>query len=154
MWSHRPNRSARGFLARLLRTVMLAMVIVVPGRAAELDVVVHAALDLETLKLSTLRAVFGMRILAWPDGTPIKVFVLAPDSELHSQFTKNKLQVFPYQLQQAWDRLVFSGTGQAPFSAASIEDMERRIAETPGSIGYLPAGHLSRGVSKVEVTDE
>ena len=37
----------------------------------------------------------------------------------------------------AWDRLVFSGTGQAPDTVTSTEEMLARVASTPGAIGYL-----------------
>ena len=114
-------------------------------------VVVHAGLGMQRLELPTLRAIFGMRLLEWPDGTPIRVFVMKSDSELHQRFTKSTLQIFPYQLQQAWDRLVFSGTGQAPREVQSIEEMQRRISETPGAIGYLPWNRLTDRLAAVEV---
>lgn len=121
-----------------------------PGPDGE-AVVVHAGLGVQSLELATLRAIFGMRVLEWPDGTPIRVFVMRSDSELHRRFTKGTLQIFPYQLQQAWDRLVFSGTGQAPREVESIEEMRRRIAETPGAIGYLPENTLTDKLAAVEV---
>jgi hypothetical protein len=108
---------------------------------------------MESVELATLRAIFGMRLLEWPDGTPIRVYVMNSDSELHHQFTKGTLQIFPYQLQQAWDRLVFSGTGQAPREVASVEEMRRRISETPGAIGYLPANELTENIARVEVVE-
>ena len=117
-------------------------------------VVAHAGLGTPRLELATLRAIFGMRLLEWPDGTPIRVFVMKSDSELHRRFAKGTLQIFPYQLQQAWDRLVFSGTGQAPREVRSIEEMQRRISETPGAIGYLPSNRLTDNLAKVEVVEQ
>jgi hypothetical protein len=76
------------------------------------------------------------------------------DSTVHARFAKNVLQVFPYQLQQAWDRLVFSGTGQAPLVVNSPGEMRRRVEETPGGIGYLPSDYLSDSVSIVEVVEQ
>jgi hypothetical protein len=105
------------------------------------------------MDLPTLRAIFGMRLLEWPDGTRVTPFVMDSDSELHARFAKNVLQIFPYQLQQAWDRIVFSGTGQAPLVVSSPSDMRRRVAQTPGGIGYLPSEYLSDSVSAVEVVE-
>jgi hypothetical protein len=85
----------------------------------------------------TLRAIFSMRLRLWPDGSPITVFVLPPTDPVHVRFCKEVLGVFPHQLQRAWDRLVYSGTGQAPVEVDSLEEMEQRVRETPGAIGYL-----------------
>jgi hypothetical protein len=40
-------------------------------------------------------------------------------------------------MRSAWDRLVYSGTGQAPLEVSSEEEMRAKIASTPGAIGYL-----------------
>lgn len=89
------------------------------------------------LTKSGLRAVFGMRLRTWPDGSPIRVFVLPDRHPLHTQFCKRLLGVFPHQMRSAWDRLVYSGTGQAPVEVNSEEEMATKIASTTGAIGYL-----------------
>ncbi len=85
-----------------------------------------------------LSSIFSMRLTTWPDGSAIRVFVLPDDNQLHSVFSKQILRLFPHQLRIAWDRLVYSGTGQAPVVLNSIDEMATRIANTPGAIGYLP----------------
>jgi hypothetical protein len=122
-----------------------------PPVALTQEVVVNKAVEINELDLSTVRAVFGMRLLEWPNGTRVTPFVMEPDAVLHIRFAKNVLQIFPYQLQQAWDRLVFSGTGQSPQVVGSPLEMRRRVAETPGGIGYLPREYLNDSVSTVEV---
>ncbi|MDE2366130.1 MAG: hypothetical protein KGM95_04270 [Betaproteobacteria bacterium] len=101
------------------------------------EVIANSSVTEKTLSKSSLRAIFGMRQHAWPDGTAIRVFVLPDDAPLHAVFSKEKLNVFPYQLRSAWDRLVFSGTGQAPDTVNSPEEMLAKVASTPGAIGYL-----------------
>ena len=101
-------------------------------------VVMHPGTQITpALGQTTLRAIFGMHLRSWEDGTPIKVFVLPSESPVHSTFCKKILNVYPHQLQSSWDRLVFSGTGQAPVEVESEEQMHRKIASTPGAIGYL-----------------
>ncbi|MCO6412443.1 MAG: hypothetical protein J5I92_06835 [Thiogranum sp.] len=85
----------------------------------------------------TLRAIFSMRLRQWPDGTPVTVFVLPTTHPVHVDFCKEVLGVFPHQLQRAWDRLVYSGTGQAPVEVDSLEEMRQRVQETPGAVGYV-----------------
>lgn len=92
----------------------------------------------DRISRDALRAIFSKRLQKWPDGTPVTVFVLSDRSPLHIAFCKQVLNVFPHQLRRAWDRLVYSGTGQSPLEVASESEMRERIATTPGAIGYLP----------------
>lgn len=105
----------------------------------------------KSISRNYLRAIFGMRLRTWQDGTSIRVFVLPDDHKLHADFSKEKLNLFPYQLRQSWDRLVFSGTGQAPTTVSSSEEMLYRIANTPGAIGYLDTVYINANVDVLEI---
>ena len=59
--------------------------------------------------------------------------------------------IFPYQLRSAWDRLVFSGIGQAPIRVNSVEEMLDRVANTPGAIGYLWKTNIDESVDVLQV---
>jgi len=78
-----------------------------------------------------------MRLTSWPDGTPIRVFVLPDKHPLHVRFSKEILGVYPFQLRAAWDRLVFSGTGLTPHVVETVDEMLERVQVTPGGIGYV-----------------
>lgn len=115
------------------------------------EIVTNSSVHEKTLPKSSLRAIFGMRLHTWPDGTAIRVFVMPDDAPLHATFSKEKLNVFPYQLRSAWDRLVFSGTGQAPDTVTSPEEMLARVASTPGAIGYLIKSKTDGRVNVLEI---
>ena len=115
------------------------------------EVITNPSVSEKTLSKSSLRAIFGMRLHTWPDGTAVKVFVMPDDAALHAAFSKEKLNVFPYQLRSAWDRLVFSGTGQAPDTVASADEMLARVASTPGAIGYLPKSKTDSRVNVLQI---
>lgn len=104
-----------------------------------------------TIPRSTLRAIFGMRLHKWPDGTPVKVYVFSDDASAHAAFSKEVLQVFPHQLRQAWDRLVFSGLGQYPEQVSSAQEMLDKVASTPGAIGYLRANEVNQNVRILQI---
>lgn len=128
---YRPNLIRLGLAAAFLCLSPLTM-------AEELIVIrSHLSQPQEPLSRHALSAIFGMRLTIWPDGTPIRVFVLPDYDPAHAAFCKQVLHVFPHQLRAAWDRLVFSGTGQAPEPVASLLEMRSRLARTEGGIGYL-----------------
>ena len=64
---------------------------------------------------------------------------------------QRKAECFPYQLRSAWDRLVFSGTGQAPDTVSSPEEMLARVAGTPGAIGYLTKSKTDGRVNVLQI---
>jgi ABC-type phosphate transport system substrate-binding protein len=95
------------------------------------------------LTLNTLRAIFSMRKTHWADGSKISVYILSYDDNktnlnIHTQFVTNILKLLPYQLKKAWDRNIFSGTGESPFIVINSQQMLNTIANTLGAIGYIP----------------
>jgi ABC-type phosphate transport system substrate-binding protein len=84
-----------------------------------------------------IRAVFTMRTRTWPDGKPVKVFVLPDESDAHRRFCNELLGMYPYSLRNGWDRAVFTGTGLSPRTVETLEEMEKTVRQTPGAIGYV-----------------
>lgn len=84
-----------------------------------------------------VRAIFAIRLREWPDGVPVRVFVLPDSDPLHVEFCREQLGTFPYVLRASWDRLVYTGTGIAPEVVPNEKEMRRRVAMTRGAIGYV-----------------
>lgn len=134
--------------------VILVLAMLHPLRPAEaLEIVVNRDVSANQLTHGELQAVFTMRVRVWPDGQPIRVFVLGDNAPEQIEFSKKLLDIFPYQLRRYWDRLVFSGTGQAPIELASPGEMYNRVASTPGAIGYLPMEHIGNQVRIIKVSN-
>lgn len=139
----------RGARAYIFIGVLAAAAYAATSNADEMarpEVIVHPGVSQQTLSVKTLRAIFGMRLHSWPDGTSVKVFVLGDEHPLHQSFSKGVLNIFPYRLRAAWERLIYSGTGQAPSEVSSEQEMRARIAETPGAIGYLGGGMVDDSI--------
>ena len=135
--------NAMADLRRMLCRLALALVLPaaclqsVAAAADDPVIIVNTGVEEQAIPLVTVRTIFSMRLSHWRSGTPIRVFILPDDHPVHVRFSKQILGMYPYQLRWAWDRLVFSGTGQAPILVSSEEEMKRRVANTPGAIGYL-----------------
>lgn len=78
-----------------------------------------------------------MRQLRWSDDSAINVFVLPSQHDLHQRFAKERLQIFPYQLNRIWHKLTYSGLGVAPTVVASEQELIQAVTKTPGAIGYI-----------------
>lgn len=120
------------------------------SHAEEVVLITNASNPASQISKRQLRAIFSMRMKVWSNNDSIKVFVLQQDNPIHASFSKDVLKVFPHQLQAGWDRLVFSGTGEAPKVVNSETEMLEAIQSTPGAIGYISATYIS---SKVQTDD-
>lgn len=121
------------------------------AREAPLLLVAHPDVTIRWLNRDTTRAIFAMRQRTWPNGQAVRVFVLNNSNPVHARFAKEQLAVYPHQLQLAWDRMVFSGTGQAPDRVSDQTEMRESVATTPGAIGYLEREYLDDSVQVISM---
>ena len=140
----------------MLRVFAIALLPLVCGVAASqeadpVEIIVSATVTESSLSRNALRAIFGMRLRNWPNGNRIRVFVLPDRNLTNVVFCKQLLNIYPHQLRLAWDRLVFSGTGQAPTEVDSEEEMRALVATTAGAIGYLRRSLVNDSVRVLEI---
>ena len=76
--------------------------------------------------------------------------MLSDENALHQQFSKTSLHVFPYKLRRIWDRNIYSGTGEAPITVDSEEEMLKAISSSPGAIGYANKGNDNVRIIKID----
>ncbi len=114
-----------------------ACVLLWASAAQATEVVTHPAVPMDQLSVTQLRGIYSMRQQNWPDGTAIRVFVLPAKSPVHQSFSKEKLQMFPYQLDRIWQKITYSGLGAAPVVLTSEQQMRDMVATTEGAIGYI-----------------
>ncbi|MYM63555.1 hypothetical protein [Pseudomaricurvus sp. HS19] len=91
----------------------------------------------ESLEINEIRAIFSMNARRWSDGTPIRAYVMPDQDAAHQRFVQQVLALLPHQLRRHWDRLVYTGTGQAPNEVPDSDTMLQQLRRHPGSIGYL-----------------
>lgn len=107
------------------------------SHSQEMQLALNPPPHLETLGLNQARAIFSMRVRSWADGSAITVFVLPDSNKDHQLFVRKILTLLPHQLRRNWDRMVYTGIGQAPIEVNSEQEMLMKLQATPGSIGYL-----------------
>jgi ABC-type phosphate transport system substrate-binding protein len=124
----------------------LALLVGAAAAAESVEPLVNRDHSGVSLDREQLRAIFLMRMREWPDGEPIRVFVLRDDAGLHDAFVRQRLGTYPYVLRSVWDRMVYTGTGLGPTAVGSESELRERVLSTPGAIGYQRfSGHPPAG---------
>ncbi len=116
--------------------IMLLLMFLPVFSVGAVEVIANRGIPMADMSQANARAIFGMRQVKWPDGALIRVFVLPDTNPVHGAFCKELLNIYPYQLRQSWDRLVYSGMAQAPTEVATEAELIAKVATTPGAIGY------------------
>jgi len=117
------------------------------------SIIAHPNVDVGTISQSKARSIFLMRTTEWNNGVPIVVVALESSDPLHIDFCKNILGLFPYQIQQIWDRIIFTGTGQSPHFADSKDEIKKLVSLIPGAIGYIDREEIDETVRLIYVED-
>jgi hypothetical protein len=117
--------------------LLIALSVAGNAHAQSAQIIVNPELARVQLDRDLLRAIFTMRLRSWPNGPPVRVFVLPDNDPLSDRFYREQLGMYSYILRAAWDRMVFTGTGLAPTIVRSEDEMRERVRETPGAIGYV-----------------
>jgi ABC-type phosphate transport system substrate-binding protein len=112
-------------------------------RAQSVQIIVNPDISSVQLDRDLLRAIFTMRLRSWPNGPPVRVFVLPDSDPVSDRFYREQLGMYSYVLRSAWDRMVYTGTGFAPTLVRSEQEMRERVLATPGAIGYVSRGRGS-----------
>jgi ABC-type phosphate transport system substrate-binding protein len=150
-----PNTSVRIAAKTIITLLGLSVIwplLPIPrANADDVVVVANPSVPYREITRNALRAIFGMRLRKWPDGQRITVFVLPDRSSIHDLFCKEDLSIFPHQYRLALDRLIYSGTGQAPHEVASQMEMRAKVASTSDAIGYLSEEMVDDSVRVVEI---
>jgi ABC-type phosphate transport system substrate-binding protein len=121
--------------------------------ASAVEVITHPAVSETTLSTSQLRRIYTMRQVQWADAQRITVFVLPRQHALHLRFSKERLQMFPYQLDRIWNKLTYSGLGVAPITVNTPEELLEGVRMTPGAIGYVEKTQGMEGVNVIKITN-
>ncbi len=121
----------------IMLTLLACSFVSLPSFAQIKNIIINPSVTHKSMNVTLLRSIFAMKRRNWDNGEAITVFVFNDASPAHITFCKKVLNVYPHQMRRMWDRLVYSGIGQAPVEVSSEAEMKHLIATTPGAIGYI-----------------
>ncbi|MBX3744291.1 MAG: hypothetical protein KF833_03200 [Verrucomicrobiae bacterium] len=121
------------------------------ARAAALDgfvVVAHPGANTANVDLAALKDMFTGKKLYWDGGQAVTLVLLADRAD---DAIKELSGMNGAQLRTHWQRLAFSGRGQAPKRADSPAALVTTVAATAGAVGIVPADTDLTGVKKIDL---
>ncbi len=151
LYGYRLNNVVRMSIKSLGCRWLLSLAFCVASTQADQALIAHVEVTNAQLTLNTARLMFSMQMTQWPNGMPVRVFVLPDNHNNHRDFAKNLLNLYPRQLRRVWDRQLYSGTGQPPETVASEAEMRRKVSLTPGAIGYLSSEEIDDSVQVLSI---
>jgi ABC-type phosphate transport system substrate-binding protein len=100
-----------------------------------------------SLDSATLFDLYSGDIRVWANGQPVVLVDLAQEGETRSLFYRF-LGKSPSRMKSIWLKNLLSGEGKPPESVESEGELLRKVADTPGAIGYVsrPQGGASGDV--------
>ena len=119
-----------------------------------IQIITHPSVNAAALDKDQVRRIFTMYQTNWSDSQPIVVYVLAQKNTAHQLFSREVLGLFPYQLERIWNKLVYSGLGEAPIKVNSEQEMLEKIQQQPGSIGYIMSLNAPADVNIINLLKE
>ncbi len=118
------------------------------GTAADM-VVINAASGINQLTDDQLKDVFLGKRTTWEDGSKVIVVVVKTGpsaTALLARLGKNS-----QQFQTGWKKLVFTGKGSMPETAATDDAAVDFVSKTPGAITLVDATRIKDGVKSVTI---
>ena len=123
------------------------------GGSAQVAVIAHKSVPMDKLEKSKLLDLYTGEIKSWPDDEPVVVLDLKPKSEVKKTFYKF-LGKSSSRMKSIWLRSMLSGEGDPPESLQSEELLLKKVASTPGAIGFVSRPKVSDDVKILLVIKE
>ena len=118
--------------------------------AEEIAIIAHIDTPSDSLSKREILDFYTGDIRRWSNDQKVIVFDLKPRSETKEIFY-DFLDKSPSRMKSIWMKKMLSGEGDPPESIDTIDEILKRVTETPGSIGYVPRSIVTNNVKVVRV---
>jgi ABC-type phosphate transport system substrate-binding protein len=119
----------------------------------QVAVVAHKAVPADTLSQTQLFDVFSGEVKSWSNKARVVVFDLKPASEAKEAFYK-LLGKTPSRMKSIWLKRLLMGEGDPPESLSSEEEVLKKVAATPGAIGFVSKAKATSEVRVVVIVEK
>ena len=117
--------------------LLLVGICVLPRANADIAIISHPSLSLDTLSITAAKRLFLKRKTTLEDGGSVEVKMLKHQLPIGQSFSRNVLQMSGSRLAAYWSRNIFTGEGQPPEQLETEEAMLEWVAATDNAIGFV-----------------
>jgi ABC-type phosphate transport system substrate-binding protein len=136
-----------------ISTTILLLVLLPANSIAQVAVIAHKSVPMDTIKKSELLDFFSKDVKKWSDGQTVVLFDLNEKGETRESFYKY-LGKSASRMKSVWLKKMLLGEGEPPQSLDSEETVLNKVAATNGAIGYVGRSYATADVKiLVEIDD-
>lgn len=99
-------------------------------------VIAHLSVPDQELNKTKLLDIYTGDVKNWSDGKPVVVIDLKPAGDVKETFYKY-IGKSPSRMKSVWLKRMLSGEGDPPLAVESEREMLKKVAATPGAIGFV-----------------
>jgi len=139
-----------------MKILIILLLLIIAGATdafSQVAVIAHRAVQADTLTQSQLLDYFTGDIKSWADKTPVVVLDLKGQSEIKDSFYK-RLGITSSRIKSIWLKKLLLGEGDAPEALKSEDDVVKRVASTPGAIGYVSRSKVNSEVKILRIVEK
>ncbi len=122
-----------------MKPISFAFVLVLLSAAladAQVAVIANRSVPEMSLTAAQVLDLYMLNVRAWSDGQAVALMCLREHPAEEKKFF-DLLRRSPLEMRKAWLRAQLSGHARPPEMIAAQEDMARRVAATPGAVGFV-----------------
>ena len=103
---------------------------------SQVAVIAHKSVPVDTIMKAELLDFYTGDIRKWNDEQPVLILDLKPRGDTKKAFYKF-LGKSPSRMKSIWLKKMLSGEGDPPLSMRSEDELLKKVASTPGAIGFV-----------------
>jgi ABC-type phosphate transport system substrate-binding protein len=137
-----------------LRSYVLSAILLFSGNfaSAQVAVIVNKSVQADNISESELLDFYSRDVRLWDNGDPVIVFDLKPKSEVKDAFYKY-LGKSTSRMKSIWMKKMLSGEGDPPEALETEEAVVKKVAATPGSVGFVSQSKVTENVKVLVVIE-
>jgi hypothetical protein len=121
---------------------------------AEFKVIVNTSNSLDSISARDLSRLFLKKDLEWPDGTPVDLVDLDPDSPTREAFSEAIHGRNVASIKSYWQRQIFAGKAVPPLERSNQAEVLVYVSRHPNAVAYITASApMIDNVKVLRITD-
>lgn len=120
---------------------------------AQVAVIAHKAVPFDTLSQTQLFDFYSGEVKSWSNKVRVVVFDLKPAGEAKEAFYQ-LLGKTPSRMKSIWLKKLLMGEGDPPEALASEEEVLKKVAATPGAIGFIGKAKATSEVKMIVIVEK